>query len=694
MHGPAVANVISAPHDAVELLEVEDLRVEFPTTRGTINAVSGVSFRLRRGETLGIVGESGSGKSMTALSLLRLVPPPGRIGGAIRFKGRDLLGVSQREMQSVRGAEIGMVFQDPMTSLNPVFRNGWQVGEPLRLHRDLTKNASIVEAVRQLQAVGIPDAHGRVSRYPHELSGGMRQRAMLAMTDSVAPEVLVADEPTTALDVTTQAQILELFREHSVTHGTSTILITHNFGVVAGMCDRLLVMYAGRVVEDGPTAAVFANPRHPYTWSLLRSLPRLDVDLRRPLVAIEGSPPDLAELPVGCKFHPRCPFRIDECTSVEPGLESVEDSHLARCWVTQRGVELGTPEPSPMRVTATDGDASTVASGAASVRPLVEVTGLKTYFPSGSTVLHRATSVLRAVDGVDLVIRRGETLGLVGESGCGKTTLGRSILRLVEPTAGQVVVNGEDLTQLSKREMRLRRRQIAMIFQDPSSSLDPRQTIGEIIGEALDIHRRAAGKQARLERIHELIGLVGLQETAINRYPHEFSGGERQRVGIARALAVEPDLVVCDEPVSALDVSIQAQIVNLLEQLQERLGLTYLFITHDLAIARHIADRVAVMYLGKIVEIAPADELYANPQHPYTASLISAIPIPDPSIERRRRRIPLIGEVPSALDPPSGCRFRTRCVKARPKCAESVPRLAEVQLGNHEAACFFPVGTP
>ena len=352
--------------------------------------------------------------------------------------------------------------------------------------------------------------------------------------------------------------------------------------------------------------------------------------------------------------------------------------------MTQEGVELVAParKPEPVEV---------AAGGGVPTGPLLEVRGLQTYFPATTGFLRRKTSYVRAVDGVDLVVQRGETLGLVGESGCGKTTLGRSILRLVEPTAGQVLVGGVDLTRLSLTEMRRRRRQVAMVFQDPSSSLDPRQTVGEIIGEALDIHRLAVGADRRLERIHELLHLVGLNPTSINRYPHEFSGGERQRVGIARALAVEPEFIVCDEPVSALDVSIQAQIINLLERLQDQLGLTYLFITHDLSIARHIADRIAVMYLGKIVEIAPSEELYNNPQHPYTASLISAIPIPDPAVEGRRRRILLTGEVPSPTDPPSGCRFRTRCFNAQAACAETVPPLDTVRIGEHEAACFFPV---
>ena len=673
------------------ILEVEDLRVEFRTRRGIVRAVDGVGFTLTKGETLGIIGESGSGKSVTALALVGLIQPPGGIvGGTITFKGRDLVSLPPQAMRRVRGSEIAMVFQDPMTSMNPVFRTGWQVGEALRLHQGMRRGAASVAAIGLLRAVGIPDAPRRATQYPHEFSGGMRQRAMIAMATADRPDVIVADEPTTALDVTTQAQILDLLRENSAAHGTSTVLITHNFGVVAGTCDRVMVMYAGRVVEDGPTADVFAHPQHPYTWSLLRSVPRLDAVSHGRLLAIDGSPPDLADTPAGCAFHPRCRFKIAKCAIEEPPLATIEPGHRARCWVTQQGVELGSLERPPSHRPPAPG--VDPAEPVAVPPPVLEVRGLTTRY-AVTKGLRGTKAFVRAVDDVDLVIGRGETLALVGESGCGKTTLGRSILRLVEPAAGTVIVNGQELATLSRAELRRQRRHAAMVFQDPSSSLDPRQTVGEIIGEALDIHRLSPGKPARSARIRELLGLVGLNQSAINRYPHEFSGGERQRVGIARALAVEPAFIVCDEPVSALDVSIQAQIINLLDDLQERLGLTYLFITHDLSVARHIADRVAVMYLGKIVEVAPVDEFFAHPRHPYTASLISAIPIPDPAVEARRRRIPLSGEVPSPLNPPSGCRFHTRCFKAQASCTEREPTLEPTGPGGHEVACFFPIET-
>lgn len=543
------------------LLEINDLQVSFITGETEFEAVKGVSFYVKKGETVGIVGESGSGKSVTARSIMRLLPSPPSFlkSGTIHFQGKNLVQQSEKEMESIRGKDISMIFQDPMTSTNPTIKIGEQIAESLIKHQGMTKEQAYNRTIELLKLVGIKNAEERYNQYPHEYSGGMRQRAMIAMALACNPSLLIADEPTTALDVTIQAQILNLMKQMQEQFGTAIILITHDLGVVAGMCDRIVVMKEGEIVEEGTTEEIFAHAKHPYTKRLLNALPKLH----------EKKEP---------KRQPNLPAGMDIDT------------------------------------------------------PLVEVRHLKKHFDLGKG------SVLKAVDDLSFAIYPGETLGLVGESGSGKSTTGRTILQLHQPTDGDVLYKGVPVTRLSKSELKMMRRHMQIIFQDPYSSLNPRKKVLDIIGEALDIHKLAKSREARRARVEELLELVGLQKEHALRYPHEFSGGQRQRIGIARALAVEPNFIVCDEPLSALDVSIQKQVVELLQDLQQRLGLTYLFIAHDLSMVKHISDRVAVMYGGKIVELAESEELYSNPQHPYTKMLLQSIPIPDPAIEKQKKR--------------------------------------------------------
>ncbi len=679
------------------MLAVEDLRVEFPTSRGVVRAADGVSFDLEVGDTLGILGESGSGKSMTALSLMRLVPLPGRMTATrLVFEGRDLLRATEPQMQALRGSRMAMIFQDPMTSLNPVFKIGWQVAEALRLHSSSKRAQADIGAVKLLEEVGIPDAPVRARQYAHQLSGGMRQRVMIAMALANRPSLIIADEPTTALDVTIQAQVLQLLRELNEVSGAATILISHNFGAVAGTCQRVLVMYGGRIVEQGTTREVFANPGHPYTAALLRAVPSFSSDRAKPLATVEGVPADLANPPQGCKFHPRCALRVEKCLEEEPPLLAIGNGHMARCWLAPGGLDLrksALPQQIQLNERTVVTRRALAPFGGDGVEALLTVRNLKAYFPVPRNAPWQPKRHVRAVDGVDLTIERGETLGLVGESGSGKTTLGRSVLRLVELTEGEIIFEGEDLTQLPAGEMRRRRRKMAMIFQDPYSSLDGRQTVGDIVEEPLRIHGLVSGARERQERTNELLRAVGLNPKMAHRYPHEFSGGERQRVGVARALAADPSFIVCDEPIASLDVSIQAQIINLLKQLQTNNQITYLFVAHDLAVARYISDRIAVMYLGKVVEVGDAEEVCREPRHPFTFALISAVPQIDPALEGARRPVILRGEVPSPVNPPSGCPFRTRCFNAQEQCSQEIPALGPAGGKGHQVACFFPVGT-
>ena len=642
------------------LLAIEGLSVRFDTPRETVHAVTDLDLEIGHGEVFALVGESGSGKSVTALSVMGLLPtPPAQVSGSIRLDGRELLGMSRRQLSTVRGQQIGMVFQDPMSSLNPVHPIGKQIGESLRLHLDVGRKDALERAAELLDQVGIPDAGRRVKDFPHEFSGGMRQRAMIAMALACDPKLLIADEPTTALDVTVQNQIVELVKRLQAERGMSVVWITHDLGVVAEIADRVAVMYGGRIMETADAAEVYRHSRHPYTAGLLRSIPRLDRTAGSRLSEIPGTPRTVTEPLTECAFHHRCPIEADDCIAGLPELGATDrPAHQSACihYETLLGdTKIWTDVEVPRSGNTGSGDV------------VIDITGLEVHFPIRRG-LGRGGAV-RAVDAVDLQVRRGRTLGIVGESGCGKTTLGRSLVGLVEPTAGSITVEGTPLDQLPRR----RRRTIQMIFQDPFSSMNPGMRIRDVIAEPMRIHRIRPPEEFD-ERVRELLRRVGLPPDAVDRHPHEFSGGQRQRIAVARALAAEPEVIVCDEPVSALDVSVQAQIVNLLADLQAQHGIGLVFIAHDLAVVRHISDEVAVMYLGQIVERAPRDRLYADPQHPYTKALLAAVPVPDPTIERVSR--PLVGDLPSPSNPPSGCRFHTRCpVAIEGRCATEAPVL-------------------
>jgi peptide/nickel transport system ATP-binding protein len=677
--------------EARHLLEVQDLRVHFQTGGGVVKAVDGVSWHVDAGETLAIVGESGSGKSVSAMTLLGLVPsPPATFpSGRVLLEGRSLLDMPEQKQRRLRGKDIAMIFQDPLTALNPVFRVGEQIAEMVRTHQDIGKMAAKKRAVELLDEVGIPDPRLRATQFPHEFSGGMRQRAMIAMALANDPKVLIADEPTTALDVTVQAQIMSLLEKLQAERDTAIVLITHDLGLVAAHADRIMVMYAGRVVEEGGNDEIFAAPRHAYTHGLLSSLTRMDHARPEKLEPIPGQPPNLARVPQGCAFHPRCPFATDACRVEVPLLVPTMpgSAHRHACvHPDEVAVSHERPrEPAPVVTAEVPVDERA---------PMLEVHELVKHFPiKVGTFVKRTVGEVKAVDGVTLDITEGSTLSLVGESGCGKSTAARAILRLHEPTSGTVALGGRDVTGLSQSQLRAARRDMQIVFQDPYASLNPRMTVRQILTEKYEL----LGGQVTSSTIPDLLETVGLAPEYADRYPHEFSGGQRQRVGIARAIALNPKFVVLDEPVSALDVSIQAQVLNLLEELQQEFGLTYLFIAHDLSVVRHISDRVAVMYLGGIVEIADRDALFERPHHPYTQALISAVPIPDPAVERSRERIVLTGDVPNPADPPSGCRFRTRCWKhlqlsddEKRRCIEEPPPLLSASGSDrHQVACHF-----
>ena len=687
------------------LLEVTDLSVGFQTREGQVKAIRNLNFTLQPGETLGIVGESGSGKSTVALSILGLLPKNAKVTGSVRARGRELIGLSEQSLSQVRGGTIAYIPQDPLSSLNPAFRVGWQVAEAIWTRQDVSKEQAHKRAVELLEMVGIPNAADRAERYPHEFSGGMRQRVVIAMAMANEPSIILADEPTTALDVTIQAQVLEALRAARDQTQAAVILITHDLGVVAGMADRVMVMYAGKAVETSPSDDVFYHPRMPYTLGLLGSLPRLDVGGQGPLRPIPGSPPSLVNMAPGCPFRPRCPLAFDRCETEEPALEHVGVEHAAACFrsaeLADVGVELFAPTwtdtadfadsqaESAVLTAERNGAAPAQANGQRDEGRVIQVTDLVKHFPiRGGGLIRHQVGEAHAVCGVSFDLHRHETLGLVGESGCGKSTTARTVLQLLKATSGSVRFEDHELTTQSRKELRPLRQQLQVVFQDPYASLDPRMPVGDIVAEPLHIHNRWS-RETGPKEVSELFRMVGLNPEHRNRYPHEFSGGQRQRVGIARALALKPEVLVMDEPVSALDVSIQAGIVNLLEELQDRLGLSYLLIAHDLSVIRHICDRVAVMYLGKIVEIGTQNDVYDRPTHPYTQALLSAVPVPDPVVERQRQRILLTGDVPSADNPPSGCRFRTRCWKAQEICEQQDPELTDRGQG-HPVACHFP----
>jgi peptide/nickel transport system ATP-binding protein len=663
------------------LLRVENLSMGIATASGEVRAVDRVSFDLRSGETFALLGESGCGKSMTALSLMRLLPDAGRIaGGSVRFGGRDLLTLTESEMREVRGRSLAMIFQEPATSLNPVLTVGTQIREVLARHANLSGPQAQRRVVELLDAVGIPDAARRLAEFPFQFSGGMKQRVMIAMALAGEPELLIADEPTTALDVTIQAQVLDLLADLQRRRGMAMLLITHDLGVVARMASRIGVMYAGELIEEGPRERFFAAPLHPYTHKLFAALPGAT---RRggELETIPGSVPPLTRRFEGCRFVDRCARAFDRCRREIPGWSEPGPGQRVRCHLyaeaEQHRQAFVTVPPAP--------GGEQPAAGA-----LLEVRGLKVHFPVRKGVLKRVRGHVKAVDGIDLRVAAGRTLALVGESGCGKTTAGKAILRLIEPSGGSIFFEGEDLVRRSRSAMRPLRRAMQMIFQDPYASLNPRMRVGDILLEGIATLGTAEERDDLRQRLPELLRRVGLDADMTSRYPHEFSGGQRQRIAVARALAVSPRLLVCDEPTSALDVSVQAQILNLLKELQNGLGLSYLFITHNIAVVEYLAHEVAVMYLGRIVESGTVEEMLRSPKHPYTEALLSAVPQVESEapIAPGRAMIRLQGDLPSPLAPPSGCHFHPRCPQAMGVCRRDYP--LPVRLGESRVvACHL-----
>ncbi|MGQ4510879.1 dipeptide ABC transporter ATP-binding protein [Streptomyces sp. DW26H14] len=663
------------------LLSVDDLHVEIASRERTVHALDGVSLDLAPGEALGVVGESGSGKTMTALSVLGLLPSGGAITrGSVRFDGEDLVAGGEKRLRDVRGNTIGVVFQDPLTSLNPTMTIGAQVAEPLLLHHDISKKEALSRAQDMLGFVGMPQPAERIRNYPHQLSGGMRQRVAIAMALVCEPKLLIADEPTTALDVTTQHQILELIDDLRSRLGMAMILVTHDLGVIANRVDRVAVMYAGKIAERAGVRSLFRAPRHRYTEALFAALPEKAVVGATELRTIPGLPPNLAVEQHGCRFAARCAFATDVCRAEEPPLTG--DDHAFACF---HPVPLQAADPLDDVVPGEARHTPVVKSGG----PLLELTDLRKDFPLSGGPFARSRGTVSAVGGVTLTVQKGETFGMVGESGCGKTTIGRMVAGLEDPTSGSITFEGQDLATMSRAQRREHRRNIQLMFQDSTAAMDPRMRVGAILREPLVI--QGVGDRAEQDRVvGELLDAVGLPRGAVDRYPHEFSGGQRQRLGLARALTLSPDLIVADEPVSALDVSVQAQILNLMRELQRDRELTYLFISHDLAVIRYLADTVGVMYLGKLVECGPADEVYAHPLHPYTRGLLDTVNVPDPELVDDTRT-PLGGETPSAANPPSGCRFRTRCPIAQDICATVEPAATTPLGAGHQVACHFPL---
>jgi peptide/nickel transport system ATP-binding protein len=640
------------------LLQVNGLRTEFQTASGTVTAVDGISFAIERGERVAVVGESGSGKSAMAMSVLRLLSHPGKVvGGEVWLNGRDIAKLSERQLNSVRGRMVGTIFQDPMSSLDPVMRISKQMIEPIMRNLGIGREAARKEAITWLGKVGIPEPERRIEAFPFEMSGGMRQRVMIAMALSCHPQLVIADEPTTALDVTIQAQIVEVLKNLTAEAGAAMMFITHDLGLVARFADKVAVMYAGKIVEFGRVEDIFAAPSHPYTQSLLGTIPGADVLKNERLPQIPGMPPDMRKPIVGCAFKERCAAAHDRCFIEAHVLGERGIDHVAACW-SPHGIEKDLE-----------------ARASKSVRTN------KPYEPDGPVVVELnalrkqfATSrkmVVRAVNGINLRVHKGETLGIVGESGCGKSTVARLLLGLEQPTSGDIFISG--LAQ--------------MVFQDPASSFNPKMTIGDIVAEPLTVKKKG-DKAERAEKVRQLIAQVGLDPDYAERYPHQLSGGQRQRIAVARALALNPSVVVADEPTSALDVSVRAQIINLLVDLKDELGISFVFISHDLLTVRYISDRIAVMYLGEVVEYGAAEEVFSDPRHPYTKALIDAVPVPDPAIESRRVSAPLQGELPSPLNLPKGCAFASRCPMATDLCRAEKPALPEHGV-SRQVACHY-----
>ncbi|MCZ4480836.1 ABC transporter ATP-binding protein [Bifidobacterium bifidum] len=682
------------------IMQVRDLHVSFATEAGVCRAVRGVNFDLWRGRTLGIVGESGSGKSMTALSLIGLLDDNAKVTGSIIMNGEELIGKTDEEMSEIRGERIAMVFQDPLSALTPMFTIGDQIAEGLITHHpDMSKQQIHDRCVELLELVGIPQPEERLSSFPHQFSGGMRQRVMIAIAIANNPDVIIADEPTTALDVTIQAQILDVLAKAQKETGAAVVLITHDLGVVAGAADDILVMYAGRPVERASIDDIFQHPCMPYTMGLLGAVPKPHIAASQRLVPIQGNPPSLVDIPKGCPFSPRCPLATPECSLSEPNLEVVDanSGHLASCRrlqeIIDKNMKYTDVFPVPDLLPADWADVPR------DQRPVtLEVDHLVKHFPlTGGGMFRRTIGQVAAVDDVTFKIRQGETLALVGESGSGKSTTLMEIMNLMKPEDGRIVVLGHDLAELKKKaERKALRKDLQIIFQDPMSSLDPRMPIYDVLAEPLKVHKWSKEKINR--RIGELMELVGLNPDYVDRFPAQFSGGQRQRISIARALATDPKVLLLDEPIASLDVSIQAGIINLLEDLQAKLKISYLFVAHDLAVIRHISDRVAVMYLGQVVELGETEDVFTHPRHPYTQALLSAIPVPDPVVERTRQRIILKGDLPSPSEKHPGCRFASRCpVKLRltpeqqKMCETKRPVLTSDDQIATEFACHFPL---
>jgi peptide/nickel transport system ATP-binding protein len=701
-------------------LKVDDLTTEIKLSRATVHAVGNVGLEIGHGETLGLVGESGSGKSMLGLSVLGLLPNGGHItGGSIQLYGQELVGMSERDLRKIRGNEIAMIFQDSLSSLNPTKSIGEQVAEPVRLHRGANRKEALDRAMEVLELVGLPRPKERLADFPHQLSGGLRQRVMIAIALACEPKVLLADEPTTALDVTIQAQILQVLDDLEQRLGMATLLVTHDMGVVAGRSKRINVMYAGRLVETASSEELFSSMRHPYTQALLGSIPRLESDATKPLLSIPGLPPDLTNPPQGCRFAARCPYATEQCVAEEPPLTGDGD-HLFSCWhpvdgpavVTKSLIDMtpaeaaGTvaseetadsaePAASPaISIIAEPAPAATpVAAASNGSAPLLEVVNVVREYPvTAGAILRRKVNSVKAVSNIDLYVNPGESLGLVGESGCGKTSLGKLIVGIEKPDSGQVKVDGTEIFKMRGNDLRKARRVVQMMFQDPYGSLDPRMRVRAILREPLQIQGVGSSREQDA-RVRSLLDEVGLPHNALERYAHEFSGGQRQRIALARALMLEPKIIVADEPVSALDVSIRSQVLNLMKRLQAEHNMASVVISHDLAVVKYLSDRIGVMYLGKIVELGTGDDIYHRAAHPYTEALIKTIPVPDPVIEKSKTDAGIRGELPSPIDPPSGCRFRTRCPLAQEICSQVEPPLRRFGP-NHQAACHFPLQTP
>ena len=683
------------------VISVRDLTVSFASEAGTVRAVRGMNFDLYPGKTLGIVGESGAGKSVTSMAIMGLLDKNASVKGSITYHGEELLNKSDFEMSEIRGKGIAMVFQDPLSALTPVFSIGDQIKEALVTHNPkMTEQQIHDRSIELMNLVGIPDPEGRLKSFPHEFSGGMRQRVMIAMAIANDPDVIIADEPTTALDVTIQAQVLEVLRKAQRETGAAVIFITHDLGVIAGVADDIVVMYAGRPVEKADVDSIFDHPAMPYTMGLLGAVPRSDRERNSRLVPIPGSPMNLVNMPKGCPFAPRCPLATDICHTTEPAMEPVpgRPGQFVACHRTQEIVSKG----------LTFHDVYTVAEAAKSKfagvprderKMVLDVKHMRKTFPlTAGGFLRRKIGEVKAVDDVTLDVREGETVALVGESGSGKSTTLMEIMAFKQPQDGEIEMFGTKLEHKMPREKRRElRSSVQYVFQDPMSSLDPRLPIYDILAEPMKVQHYS--KEQIRERIGELMRLVELNPDQVDRFPTQFSGGQRQRIAIARALSVNPQLVLLDEPVSALDVSIQAGVINLLEDLQNKLGVAYLFVAHNLSVVRHISSRVAVMYLGRIVESGDTEDVFEHPLHPYTQALISAVPVPDPKAERTRQRIVLEGEVPSPTETFEGCPFMGRCplmpklsAEQQARCRGERPALRPYDTSRpsgHQVACHF-----